>query len=64
MILRISEKTNVNGWRRQLTVDLENKTIKAGAFQFHSGDIEGITHKQYLDFITYFINQGFTETEV
>ena len=28
MILRIAEKTNANGWRRQLVVDLDNKTIK------------------------------------
>ena len=63
MILKISEKTNVNGWRRQLTVDLENKTITAGAFQFHSGDVEGITHKQYLEFIEYFKNNGFEVLE-
>ena len=59
MILRVSEKTNVNGWRRQLTIDLRNKTIKTGAFQFHYGDVEGITHKQYLEFINYFKNNNF-----
>ena len=63
MILRISEKTNINGWRRQLTIDFENKTIKAGAFQFHSGDIEGIAHKQYLEFIDYFKNNNFEVLE-
>ena len=64
MILRISEKTNINGWRRQLTIDLENKTIKTGAFQFHNGDIEGVTHKQYLQFIDTFKNNGFVILEV
>jgi hypothetical protein len=63
MILRISEKTNINGWRRQLTIDFENRTIKTGAFQFHGGDIEGLTHKQFLQTIQYFKNQGFTEKE-
>ena len=63
MILKISEKTNVNGWRRQLTIDIENKTIKTGAFQFHSGDIEGITHKQYLKTIDTFKNNGFKVLE-
>ena len=61
MILRISEKMNVNGCRRQITVDFDKKTIVVGAFQFHSGDIEGLTHKQYNQVITYFKNQGFTE---
>lgn len=63
MILKVSEKTNINGWRRQITIDFENKTIKTGAFQFHGGDIEGLTHKQYNDMITYFINQGFKKEE-
>lgn len=63
MILKVSEKTNINGWRRQIIIDFENKTIKTGAFQFHSGDIEGLTHKQYKDMITYFINQGFKKEE-
>ena len=61
MILRISEKTNVNGWRRQIAVDFEKKTLKAEPFQFHIGDIEGLTHKQYNQVIDYFKNQGFTE---
>lgn len=61
MILRVSEKVNVNGWRRQLTIDIDNKTIKIGAFQFHGGDVDRLTHKQYNQIITYFKNQGFTE---
>ena len=65
MILRIAEKTNVNGWRRQLVIDLDNKTIKKGAFQFSTtGDINQLTHKQYLQFIETFENLGFTVTEV
>jgi hypothetical protein len=63
MILKISEKVNVNGWRRQILVDFDNKTIKTGPFQFHGGDIDGLTHKQYLQAITYFKLQGFTEKE-
>lgn len=60
MILKISEKTNINGWRRQLVIDLENKTIKAGAFQFSAtGDINQLTHRQYLQFIEAFKNVGF-----
>ena len=60
MILKVAEKTNVNGWRRQLVIDLENKTIKTGAFQFSAtGDINQITHKQYLQFIETFKNIGF-----
>lgn len=63
MILRISEKVNVNGWRRQILVDFDNKTIKTGPFQFHGGDIDGLTHKQYLQTIEYFKSQGFAEKE-
>ena len=61
MILKLSEKTNVNGWRKQLTIDLDARTITTGAFQFHSGDVEGLTHKQYAAFIEYFKMQGFKE---
>jgi hypothetical protein len=64
MILRIAEKTNINGWRRQATIDFDNNTIKTGAFQFHSGDVEGLTHKQYNEIINYFISQGFKNLEV
>ena len=63
MILKISEKTNINGWRRQITINFENKTIKTGAFQFYSGDVEGLTHKQYKEIINYFISQGFKNLE-
>ena len=63
MILKVSEKTNVNGWRRQITIDFDNKSIKIGPFQFHGGDIEGLTHKQYNKVINYFKMQGFTEME-
>ena len=63
MVLRISEKTNINGWRNQITVNFINKTIKTGAFQFHGGDVEGLTRKQFSEMINYFINQGFTKTE-
>jgi hypothetical protein len=46
-------------------IDLDNKTIKKGAFQFSTtGDINQITHKQYLQFIEAFENLGFTVTEV
>lgn len=64
MILKIAKKVNANGWRRQLVIDLENKTIKAGAFQFSAtGDINQLTHKQYLQFMEAFKNIGFTITE-
>lgn len=53
MILKISQKTNANGWRKQLVIDFENKTIKTGAFLFHSGDVEKLTATQYKQFIDY-----------
>ena len=61
MILRISQKTNVNGWRKQAIIDLEQKTIKKGSFLFHCGDVEKLTATQYNEMITYFKNQGFME---
>lgn len=64
MILKISEKTNKNGWRRQIIIDFDNKTIKTGAFLFHSGDVDGLTHKQYKQTVEYFINQGFKKEGV
>ena len=64
MILRISEKINKNGWCRQITVDFDNKIIKTGSFQFRCSDVSGITHKQYLQVIDYFVKQGFKELEV
>ena len=61
MILRISEKVNVNGWCRQITVDFDKKTIKAEPFQFHCADVGGLNHKQYIQVVDYFKKQGFTE---
>lgn len=53
MILKASQKTNTSGWRKQLVIDFENKTITAGAFLFHSGDLEGLSTKQYKQLIDY-----------
>ena len=61
MILKVSEKTNANGWRRQLIVDHTNKTYRTGSFLFHYGDLEGLTHKQYLALIECYKSAGFTE---
>lgn len=61
MILRISQKVNVNGWRKQAIIDLDKKTIKTGSFLFHSGDVEKLTATQYKEMIVYFKNNGFVE---
>lgn len=56
MILKVSQKVNSCGWRRQLIIDFEKKTAKKGAFLFHSGDVDDLTakqYKQYLDFLKY-----------
>ena len=63
MILRLSQKTNANGWRKQIIIDFENKTIKAGAFLFCSGDVDGLTAKQYKQFIDFYTSQGFSKVE-
>jgi hypothetical protein len=63
MILKLSEKVNNCGWRRQIIIDFENKTIKAGAFLFHSGDVDKLTHAQYLQVIDYFKNNDFKVLE-
>jgi hypothetical protein len=63
MILKLSETTNNCGWRRQIIIDLENKTIKTGAFLFHSGDVDKLTHKQYIQVIDYFKNNDFKVLE-
>jgi hypothetical protein len=63
MLIKISEKTNINGWRRQVIIDIENKTIKTGSFLFHCGDVDNLTHKQYLQVIEAFKNQGFEVSE-
>ena len=61
MILKISQKVNVNGWRKQAIIDLDKKTIEKGAFLFHSGDVEKLTATQYKEMIVYFKNNGFVE---
>lgn len=63
MILKVSQKTNNCGWRKQLIIDFENKTIKAGAFLFHSGDIEGLGAKQYKEMLDYFKYNDFKVLE-
>lgn len=59
MIMKLSQVTNVNGWRKQIIIDFDNKTIKTGTFLFHSGDVEKLTATQYKQVITYFLNNGF-----
>lgn len=61
MILKISQKVNVNGWRKQAIIDLEKKTIETGAFLFHCGDVEKLTATQYKEMLEYFKNNGFAE---
>ena len=61
MILKISQKVNVNGWRKQVIIDLDKKTIETGSFLFHSGDVEKLTATQYNEMIAYFKNNGFVE---
>lgn len=59
MILKLSQKINNCGWCKQITIDFNNKTIKTGAFQFHSADIKDLTAKQYKQVIDYFKNNDF-----
>lgn len=63
MILKLSQKINNCGWRKQIIVDFKNKTITAGAFLFHSGDIDNLSAMQYKQAIKYFINNGFEKME-
>lgn len=63
MILKLSEKTNSNGWRRQIIIDFENKTITTGSFLFLTGDVDKLTRTQYLQVIDYFLNNDFTIVE-
>ena len=63
MIFKLSEKTNNCGWRRQIIIDFENKTIKTGAFLFHSGDVDKLTHTQYIQVIDCFKNNDFKVLE-
>ena len=63
MILKISQKTNTNGWRKQAIIDFENMTVKTGAFLFHSGDIEGLSAKQYKEMLDYFKYNDFKVLE-
>ena len=59
MILKLSQNVNSSGWRRQLLIDFENKTIKAGAFLFHSGDVDKLSAAQYKQVIEFFKNNNF-----
>ena len=63
MILKLSQKTNSCGWRKQIIVDFEKKTIKTGAFLFHGGDIEGLTATQYKQAVDYFKYNDFKVLE-
>ena len=53
MILKASQKVNNCGWRKQIIIDFENKTVKTGAFLFHSGDVDGLTATQYKQLLEY-----------
>lgn len=54
MILKVSQKINNCGWRKQLIIDFENKTVKKGAFLFSfGGDLDNLTAAQYNQLIEY-----------
>lgn len=53
MILKVSQKINSCGWRKQIIVDFENKTAKKGAFLFHSGDVDNLSAAQYKQILEY-----------
>ena len=63
MILKVSQKINSCGWRKQLIINFEEKTITKGAFLFHSGDIDNVSATQYKQFIEHFKNNGFSVME-
>lgn len=54
MILKLSQKINNCGWRKQIIVDFEKRTVTKGAFLFHGGDIEGLSATQYKQAVDYF----------
>jgi len=53
MTLKVSQKINNCGWRKQLIIDFDNKTVKKGAFLFHSGDLDNLSATQYKQLIDY-----------
>lgn len=59
MILRVSQKVNNCGWRKQIIIDFEKKTAKRGGFLFHSGDIDDLSAKQYKQYIEYLEKNNF-----
>jgi hypothetical protein len=59
MILKLSQKVNNCGWRRQLIIDFESKTVKTGAFLFHSGDVDKLSAAQYKQIIEFFKDNNF-----
>ncbi len=59
MILKLSQKVNSCGWRKQLIINFENRTATRGAFLFHSGDVDDLSAKQYKQYIEYLKNNDF-----
>ena len=59
MILKVSQKVNSCGWRKQIIIDFDNKNATAGAFLFHSGDVDDLSAKQYKQYIEYLKNNDF-----
>ena len=53
MILKVSQKINSYGWRKQIIIDFENKTAKKGAFLFHCGDVDNLSAAQYKQILEY-----------
>lgn len=62
-MLYFQTKANKNGNKKQLIVDLENKTIQIGSFLFNGcfKEYTQIENKKNLDILAdQFINAGFT----
>ena len=59
MKIKFASKTNSNGWRYQLEIDIENKQFKYGSHLFHSADVSSMTKKQLDELSAALIVQGF-----
>ena len=59
MTMKVAQKTNVNGWRKQVIIDHENKTITTGTFLYHCADVENLTATQLKQIINFYISNGY-----
>lgn len=61
MKIKLASKTNANGARKQILIDIDKKTFSRGYFLFTGADVSELTSKQMQDLLQLLNDNSFLE---